>query len=206
MHRFGRILGKVAEDRAALDAALSSGRSVRPGCSARRGVSVPIRVLAAVQAVGKGAAIRLCTSPDHHDLMLLHHRRGDQVLERRSLPAARFWDEADQRPQEFERMAGLIPDRPRDSRMSRSVSVRMQFRAPFHSRLRACASEASSASLRMARVASASVARHDPPRDARSGAIGGGKDTKSTKGALVHMDNQPMALLCRGRDGAVAVP
>jgi hypothetical protein len=124
MHRFGRILGKVAEDRAALDAALSSGRSVRSGCSAQRGVSAPIRVLAAVQAVGKGAAIRLCTSPDHHDLTLLHHRRGDQVLERRSLPAARFWDEADQRPQEFERMAGLIPDRPRDSRMSRSVSVR----------------------------------------------------------------------------------
>ena len=29
---------------------------------------------------------------------------------------------------------------------------------------------------------------------------------KSTKGALVHMDSQPMALLCRGRDVAVAVP
>jgi len=29
---------------------------------------------------------------------------------------------------------------------------------------------------------------------------------KSTKGALVHMDSQPMALLCRGRDVAAAVP
>jgi hypothetical protein len=168
-------------------------------------VTVRVRVDAGREAVADSADIGLDVTGDRQRVTVLGDQGSNQIIERGSLPVAHYRkNRADQRSQQFKGLSGLLQDGrqdPWDAVMIVGFPPRSGVSLPFSPPC-ACR-ERRAVSLRTG-------TRFGLPRRELVGAgysEGVRKPgPKSTKGALVHMDNQPMALLCRGRDVAVAVP